>query len=461
MMAMHMEGPDAKLVKTSSGETMYSNHHRARRARLASSVAFGVLLLAGTAMAEDGLTVMGAEVAGDPSAGIPAWTGALQADATARIAEAPVLRIDASNLAEHADRVTPGHQALLAAFPGSARLDVYPTHRTCVFPQKVLDAVAANRTGASLANNGHGVVGASIATPFPVASNGLEAVWNHLLLWRGERLIQYTAGAVVHPNGSFTLGRQEERYENGYNAGETVPPEGNMLNRYIRNVNAPARLAGQIMLMHNTLDHNREQRRYWMYDPTQKRVMGSPGMEFDASTPDSEGMQTVDGYIMYNGSPDRYQWTLQGKKVMVVPYNGDRLYARDTKYADVLKGGHPNPDYLRYEAHRVWVVDGVIKEGYRHANPRRTFFMDEDTWAIVTTDRYGDDGKVAKLQEGFMNLVPEVPFCRLVTTFVHELGTNKYFADGLTSEEPEARYGVSADELGGFEVSHVRAAGRR
>ncbi len=38
---------------------------------------------------------------------------------------------------------------------------------------------------------------------------------------------------------------------------------------------------------------------------------------------------------------------------------------------------------MRYELHRVWVVEAKLKAGQRHINSRRTFYLDEDSWQIV------------------------------------------------------------------------------
>ena len=37
---------------------------------------------------------------------------------------------------------------------------------------------------------------------------------------------------------------------------------------------------------------------------------------------------------MYNGSPERYDWKLVGKKEIYVPYNSYKLHSNTVKYAD-------------------------------------------------------------------------------------------------------------------------------
>jgi hypothetical protein len=54
---------------------------------------------------------------------------------------------------------------------------------------------------------------------------------------------------------------------------------------------------------------------------------------------------------------------------MYVPYNNNRLYLLPA--AASIGPHHENPDVLRYELHRVWVVEGVLAPGKHHVAPRR------------------------------------------------------------------------------------------
>src|SRR5260370_41820618 len=58
---------------------------------------------------------------------------------------------------------------------------------------------------------------------------------------------------------------------------------------------------------------------------------------------------------------------------------------------------HLNPDAIRWEAHRVWIVEATLKQGERHAYSKRTFYVDEDSWAIVEADAYDPEGKLWKV----------------------------------------------------------------
>lgn len=69
---------------------------------------------------------------------------------------------------------------------------------------------------------------------------------------------------------------------------------------------------------------------------------------------------------MFNGAPNRYTWTLKGKQELLIPYNDYRLHSDKLKYADIIRPGHINPEHVRYEKHRVWVVEANLKDNTRH-----------------------------------------------------------------------------------------------
>ena len=67
--------------------------------------------------------------------------------------------------------------------------------------------------------------------------------------------------------------------------------------------------------------------------------------------------------FVFSGSPDRYDWKLLGKKRMIVPYNAYKASATTTPRDGFLTPNHLNPDFLRYEEHRVWVLEATLKPG--------------------------------------------------------------------------------------------------
>ena len=78
---------------------------------------------------------------------------------------------------------------------------------------------------------------------------------------------------------------------------------------------------------------------------------------------------------------------------MYVPYNNYRL--RNIKDpAEMTKAGAVNPDLVRWELHRVWVVEATLKPGKRHIYAKRTFYLDEDSWTALASDEYDARGQL-------------------------------------------------------------------
>jgi hypothetical protein len=134
-------------------------------------------------------------------------------------------------------------------------------------------------------------------------------------------------------------------------------------------------------------------RRAWQYLPGQRRVKAAPDIAYDTPNPGSAGATTYDDAFVFNGAMDRYDFKLIGKKEMYVPYNGYKLmYAKDLKPA--LTANHVNPDFMRWELHRVWVVEATLKPGQRDLYGKRVFYLDEDTWMAVAADQYDAKGNL-------------------------------------------------------------------
>jgi len=64
------------------------------------------------------------------------------------------------------------------------------------------------------------------------------------------------------------------------------------------------------------------------------------------------------------------------------------------KLKDLITPSTINPDYERYELHRVWVLEGNLKSGVRHIYAKRLLYADEDTWLTLTADNYDSRGQL-------------------------------------------------------------------
>ena len=60
--------------------------------------------------------------------------------------------------------------------------------------------------------------------------------------------------------------------------------------------------------------------------PRQRRVRRAPNIAYDFPGTASDNQRTTDQFDMFNGSPERYTWTLKGKQEMLVPYNSFKAH---------------------------------------------------------------------------------------------------------------------------------------
>ena len=213
--------------------------------------------------------------------------------------------------------------------------------------------------------------------------------------------------------------------------------------------------------MHETLNQNIEPRKAWVYKPGQRRVRRAPNVAFDNPGTAADGLRTSDQFDMYNGSPERYDWELVGKKEIYVPYNSYKLHSKELKYDDILSPLHMNPDHLRYELHRVWVVDAVLKPGSGHLYKRRTFYIDEDSWQILHVDQYDNRDQLWRVSEAHVINYYDVPVVWTTVEAHYDLQSGRYLAMGLNNEESfTADFSVKKDSSD-FTVSALRRSGRR
>jgi hypothetical protein len=391
------------------------------------------------------LTPLGAEKAGNKDGTIPPWTGGITSPPTGYkkgafhpdpFADDKIMfTIDARNVDKYRDKLAPGQIALLRKYP-SFKLHVYPTHRSASFPQRIYDATLANRKTARLIKDGNIVTGAIMGIPFPEPRNGQEAVWNHLLRYRGDAVSLINNQAAVTAGGAYTLLKSKEEWYFVYNSKDATPKNiKNKMLYFIQEFMEPPSIAGSIYLLHDPLDYTLERRSVWGYFPGQRRVSRISGFEYDLLPGATEGLRTIDQYDMYTGAIDLYDWKLLGKRELYVPYNAYKLHSNSLKYTDILKSGHINTGHARYEIHRVWVVDASLKKGKKHLYPHRTFYLDEDSWQILIIDIYDTKGDLWRVSEGHVINYYEVPTIWTTLQVHYDLKSGRYYVSDMDNEE--------------------------
>jgi len=206
---------------------------------------------------------------------------------------------------------------------------------------------------------------------------------------------------------------------------------------------------------HYTGEHDDEQMR-------QRRVRRAPNISYDTPIIDSEGMRTADDTDMYNGAPDRYDWELVGKREIYIPYNNYQIGVGKLKYSDILKPGHVNPEYPRYELHRVWVVEGKLKAGARHVYSRRTFYLDEDSWQIAVADQYDGRGELWRVSMALLTNFYVLPTTWSALDMYHDLQSRRLFVMNLVDEAPaSADFSLPVPNDDYFSPAALRRRGTR
>ncbi|MDM7860877.1 DUF1329 domain-containing protein [Alteromonas sp. ASW11-36] len=421
----------------------------------------------------DSLTPLGAEKAGNADGSIPAWTGGIT-EIPAGFQpggfhvdpfpdDKPLFEITAANYQQYAAFLSEGQKKMFQTYPDTYRMPVYQTRRSASNPQAIYDATLANATRAELLDGGNGLKGAAIGIPFPIPQNGLEAIWNHILRYRGEAVARFGGQAAVQANGDYVVIGFDEELLINY-ARPTATPEqlleDNILFMFKQQVTQPARLAGTALLVHETVDQIKEPRKAWTYNTGQRRVRLAPNIAYDTPGTAADGLRTTDDFDMFNGSPNRYNWELKGKQEMYIAYNNYALHSDQVSYADILKPNHVNPDLTRFQKHRVWVVEATLKDEFRHVYQKRVFYIDEDSWQVHVVDMYDNRGELYRVGLAYGVNYYDVPTHWSTLDVYHDLNSRRYLAIGLDNEEKMYDFTIRPDERE-FTASALRREGKR
>ncbi|HSW22259.1 MAG TPA: DUF1329 domain-containing protein [Burkholderiaceae bacterium] len=429
------------------------NHTTLSHTALALAAALATLLTAGLARAgvtpeeaaqlKTTLSPMGAERAGNKEGTIPAWSGAPTVKAAITpegrrqdpfADEKPLFSVDAKTMAPHADRLTAGTKAMMQKYP-DFRIDVYKTHRTAIAPQAVYDATAKNATAASLVDGEAGPQpqGAYGGVPFPIPKNGAEAVWNHKLAWRGHAWYWEFHGYQLSADGKWVLAGDSANDQTMpyYAKAESADKFGGEYWMVRSLTRGPAIRAGEAITGRLQLDESKTTS--WVYLTGQRRVRKLPNACCDTPTPFSAGITSFDEVEVFATRLDRFDWKLVGKKEMLIPYNSNRTHV-PANDADVLGSRFLNPDHVRWELHRVWVVEAALKPGQRHTSPKSRYYLDEDSWQAVLAERYDANGQVARVPFGLPTVMSDIPATAIVTWGVYDLTSGVSYVNGLLNE---------------------------
>ena len=417
------------------------------------------------------LTPMGSKRAGNEAGTIPPWTGGVSEPPTGYergdhhpdpfAGDERRFTIDASNYEQYREKLSVGQVAMFKTYPDSYRMHVYPTRRSASFPERIYEMTRENGRSGRLVANGEGVADVREGFPFPFPESGKELMWNHKLKFKGTGGMRYNNQVAPTASGQYTLIKlRQELLGLYYHEGETIESIKNILLYFYQEVEAPSRLAGNILLVHETLNQVKQPRQAWVYNTGQRRVRRAPNVAYDNPSTASDNLRTFDMTDMFNGATDRFNWEIVGKRELYVPYNSYQAHSADVKYDELVEPGHLNQELMRYELHRVWVVEAELKQGVRHVNSRRSYYLDEDSYQILLTDHYDQRGELWRFSEAHCINYYEVPTFWSTLEAHYDLTSGRYVAVGLDNQDPVNTFN-DPESRGAFTPQALRIRGRR
>jgi hypothetical protein len=364
------------------------------------------------------LTEFGAEKGANADGSIPAYTGGLKsvsgytAGADRYIDpfkdEKPLFSVDASNAAQYDAMLTESTRALIKKFP-DYRIDVYPSHRTMYYPQWQLDNTKKNATTAKLvgAVKGDSLSGAApdglpfAGIPFPIPKDGYEVMWNDKMPFGAAVHHQKSQAYLIDTGGGVTaLPVPDEYFVYPWSDKDpaTRAKTFDATFGFYSLLTAPPASAGIVFLNWYLPTAVDEGQKVWFYTPGQRRVRRAPEFAYDIPIAAYGGCLVWDEIFGFVGRLDRYDFSLVGKKEMLIPYNVFKV-TNTMPAKETLGKYHMKPEALRFEKHRVWVVEANLKPGARHAYKKRRFYIDEDSWNIVSLASWDEAGNLWRVAD--------------------------------------------------------------
>lgn len=359
------------------------------------------------------LTEFGAEKAGNADGSIPAYTGGVEKVpgfdpksghyVNPFVSDKVLYSVDSKNMAQYETMLTEGTKAFMKLHP-DFRIDVYPSRRSMRYTDWVLKNTLKNATTAKLAGEveGDSLEGADKGKlpfpgiPFAIPKTGYEVMWNNNMRFSSAVVHEKVSAFMIDAAGNGTPLPNPDQYfmHPWYDVKDYLRPK--TFESYLgfsSMMTAPPSSAGIVFLNYYLPNAAESGQRVWFYTPGQRRVRLAPEFAYDVPISSYGGVFMWDELYGFVGRMDKFDFKLVGKKEMLVPYNTFYLL-NDALAKDSVGAKFVNPSAMRWEKHRVWVVDSTRKPNARHVYSRRTFYIDEDCWCIVSVEGYDNAGKI-------------------------------------------------------------------
>ena len=338
--------------------------------------------------------------------------------------ERPIFTVNKTNMNEYSLHLSSGLQAVLNKYP-NYEIQVFNSYRSSNHPRKIKLQIEGSL------ENFHHPDKLRKYIPFKFPKNGAEVMLNHLSRYQGESEEKKVHSFVVNSKGVFTrVGVWSKRL-----SPKALDKGANEMQYYVlARYFEPASLVGDILLVHEPIPLLKKKRKAWIYSSAQRRVRRAPDASHDATGRGSQGLITADQIDGFNGDLDRFDWKLRGKETLLVPYNVNKLDNKNIKYSDILGKNCIKAEFVRYEFHRVWVVEARLKQSSRHIYSKRVFYVDEDSWMVLMEDAYSTRGDLWRVAlHGLIQQKAEnFPWYRVHV--YHDLNNEMCFVSGLDNE---------------------------
>ncbi len=423
------------------------------------------------------LTPFGANPKANADGSIPAWSGKTlgvpegmsfssgQAYPDPYSHEQPAYTITAKNADKYQDKLTAGTLALFKKYPDSFKLPVYPTHRDFQYHPEMIERTKWNVGKANLQGSIDGLRRYTGGVPFPMPANGAEVMWNSRLSQPMVVADSTFDEIAVYRNGNTQRYRTKLvvetplAYEH-HPVGKTSEEIGSIAAFVFHEVVEPKRKKGEMVIVHEPIDQFTHKRKAWVYIPGAKRVKRAPNVGYDTPVGPG-GLMTADDSMGFNGAMDRYDWQLIGKKEVIVPYHNYRFDSPDVTYDKLLPEKHVNPEYMRYELRRVWVVEATLKARQRHIYAKRRFYIEEDSWLVVATDVYDGRGELwrTSVNHNLYDFYLQGYIARAQINY--DLQAGAYVGIRLVNESRPSNYAMKIKGEDFYTPANLRKMGRR
>lgn len=346
------------------------------------------------------LTPLGAQRQGN-GLDIPSWSG--QGAEAYQVFDS-LKTLTADNWQQQKGLLSPGQQQLFIQFPQDFEMKLYQSQRTASAPHWVYDNTYRNQIRTDLNPHTRSPEFALAGIPFPIPTTGIEVIWNHMARWRGG--VQEDGTAIANVSEiqvplSERSGAMERIWRYSRKASQPTSSVRQLrlhmeLPFYMESNQRPFRK--EVLYRRQFLEKGENDEPYRLTESADSfQGVGLKSRHLFGQQHANWGSRLIphEDRDLFAGRPGQFNWQLRGKRELWVPYNNQQLIGGVLSDPDRWSVLMPNS--LRYEKHRVWVLDATAKRGQAGLYAKQVFYLDEDSWSILLAERYDAQGRLVRV----------------------------------------------------------------